>query len=104
MTVLQIDLNKLEKNYHSLRKRLNPHSKMIGVIKANAYGGVSGPIAEKLVEMGIEALAVAYTEEGVQLRKLGIKIPSWFFTLKFKILGPSSTMILNLYYTANGVG
>ena len=52
---------------------------MIGVIKANAYGGVSGPIAEKLVEMGIEALAVAYTEEGVQLRKLGIKIPLLVF-------------------------
>ena len=79
MTILQIDLNKLEKNYHSLRKRLNPHSKMIGVIKANAYGGVSGPIAEKLVEMGIEALAVAYTEEGVQLRNLGIKIPLLVF-------------------------
>ena len=79
MTILQIDLNKLEKNYHSLRKRLNPNSKMIGVIKANAYGGVYGPIAEKLVEMGIEALAVAYTEEGVQLRKLGIKIPILVF-------------------------
>ena len=79
MTILQIDLNKLEKNYHSLRKRLNPHSKMIGVIKANAYGGVSGPIAEKLVEMGIEALAVAYTEEGIQLRNLGIKIPLLVF-------------------------
>ena len=51
---------------------MNPYSKMIGVIKANAYGGVSGPIAERLVKMGIEALAVAYTEEGVQLRKLGI--------------------------------
>ena len=79
MTILEIDLNKLEKNYLSLRKRLNPHSKMIGVIKANAYGGVSGPIAERLVEMGIEALAVAYTEEGVQLRKLGIKIPLLVF-------------------------
>ena len=52
---------------------------MIGVIKANAYGGVSGPIAEKLVELGIDALAVAYTEEGVQLRQFGIKIPLLVF-------------------------
>lgn len=75
MTFLEIDLKKLEHNYRSLRKRLNPHSKIIGVIKANAYGGVSGPIAKKLVELGIEALAVAYADEGVQLRKIGIKIP-----------------------------
>ena len=68
MTILEIDLKKLEQNYLSLRSRLNKHSKMIGVIKANAYGGVSGPIAKKLVDMGIEALAVAYTKEGIQLR------------------------------------
>ena len=79
MTILQIDLNKLEKNYHSLRKRLNPYSKMIGVIKANAYGAIFGPISEKLVELGTEALAVAYTEEGIQLRKLGITAPVLVF-------------------------
>ena len=79
MTLLEIDLKKLEHNYHSIRKRLSCNTKMIGVIKANAYGGVSGPIAEKLVELGIEALAVAYTEEGVQLRKFGIKIPLLVF-------------------------
>jgi len=79
LTLLEIDLKKLEHNYHSIRKRLSCNTKMIGVIKANAYGGVSGPIAEKLVELGIEALAVAYTEEGVQLRKFGIKIPLLVF-------------------------
>ena len=79
MTILEIDLRKLEQNYLSLRSRLNKRSKMIGVIKANAYGGVSGPIAKKLVDMGIEALAVAYTKEGIQLRHFGIKIPMLVF-------------------------
>ena len=79
MTLLEIDLKKLEHNYHALRKRLNPNTKMIGVIKANAYGAAGGAIAEKLVELGTEALAVAYTEEGIQLRKLGIKAPLLVF-------------------------
>jgi alanine racemase len=79
LTLLEIDLKKLEHNYLSLKEQLNPHSKMIGVIKANAYGGGSGPIAKKLVDLGIEALAVAYTEEGVLLRQYGIEIPLMVF-------------------------
>lgn len=79
MTLLEIDLKKLEHNYRSLKKRLNPHTKMIGVVKANAYGVACGVIASKLVELGIEALAVAYAEEGIQLRKLGIKVPLMVF-------------------------
>ena len=42
------------------------------------------PIAEKLVELGIDVLAVAYTEEGVQLRQFGIKIPCLCFTHKLR--------------------
>lgn len=79
MTLLEIDLKKLEHNYSSLRMRLNHHSKMIGVIKANAYGSLSGPIAEKLVDLGVEALAVAYAQEAVELREYGIKIPLMVF-------------------------
>lgn len=79
MTFLEIDLEKLEYNYHSLRNRLSPNTKMIGVIKANAYGAISGPISEKLIELGTEALAVAYTEEGIKLRKLGITAPVLVF-------------------------
>ena len=79
MTFLEIDLEKLEYNYHSLRNRLSPNTKMICVVKANAYGAIFGPISEKLVELGTEALAVAYTEEGIQLRKLGITAPVLVF-------------------------
>ncbi len=79
MTLLEIDLKKLEHNYRSLRKILNPKSKMIGVIKANAYGAVSESIAEKLVELGTEALAVAYVQEGIKLRQFGIKVPLLVF-------------------------
>ena len=79
MTFLEIDLKKLEYNYFSLKERLSPNSNIIGVIKANAYGSVALPIAEKLVGLGIEALAVAYAEEAVQLRQIGIKVPILVF-------------------------
>ena len=48
---------------------------MIGVVKANAYGSAIDVIANKLVSLGIDALAVAYTKEGVALRRTGIQIP-----------------------------
>ena len=79
MTLLEIDLEKLEHNYNSLRRRLNHHSKMIGVVKANAYGNLSGLIAKKLVDLGVEALAVAYTQEALELREYGIEIPLMVF-------------------------
>ncbi len=79
MTFLEIDLKKLEFNYFSLKERLSPNSNMIGVIKANAYGSVAPSIAEKLVGLGIKALAVAYAEEAVQLRQIGIKVPILVF-------------------------
>ncbi|MBL6692862.1 MAG: alanine racemase, partial [Flavobacteriaceae bacterium] len=60
MTCLEINLKKLEHNYFSLRNRLQPQTKMIGVVKANAYGSLSVPVAQKLVDLGMESLAVAY--------------------------------------------
>ena len=92
MTLLEIDLNKLEHNYSSLRKRLNQHSKIIGVVKANAYGSLSGLIAKKLVDLGVEALAVAYTQEALELREDGIEIPSIVF---YPQVGSFRDIILN---------
>ncbi|MDA9679757.1 alanine racemase [Flavobacteriaceae bacterium] len=92
MTLLEIDLNKLEHNYSSLRKRLNQHSKMIGVVKANAYGSLSGLIAKKLVDLGVEALAVAYTQEALELREDGIEIPLIVF---YPQVGSFRDIILN---------
>ena len=86
MTLLEIDLKKLESNYHSLREHLDPHTKMIGVVKANAYGSISGLVAQKLVELGIEALAVAYADEGIQLRQSGVTAPILIFYPQINLL------------------
>ena len=75
MSFLEINLKKLTHNYKTIRSLLEPKVKMIGVVKANAYGSAIDVIAIKLVTLGIDALAVAYTNEGVALRKAGIEVP-----------------------------
>lgn len=74
-TVLEINLSHLEHNYRYLKEKLKPDTKFLGVVKAFAYGSDSIRIAKKLVALGVDYLAVAYANEGVQLRDAGIKVP-----------------------------
>ena len=74
-TILEINLNHLEHNYHYLRGKLQPETMFLGVVKAFAYGSDVIKVAQKLVTLGVDYFAVAYTNEGVQLRDAGIKTP-----------------------------
>ena len=74
-TVLEIDLNSLEYNYHYLRSRLNPETKFLAVVKAFAYGSDTVAIAKKLEHLRVDYFAVAYVKEGVLLRDAGIITP-----------------------------
>ena len=73
MTQLEIDLNNLTHNYNHLRQKLSSDTKFIAVVKANAYGQGAIEIAQKLVSLGADWLAVAYAEEGISLRQAGIQ-------------------------------
>jgi len=72
-TILHIDLNKLEQNFNYLKAKLNPETKIIGVVKAFAYGHGDIEISKKLEELGVYALWVCDFEEGLTLRESGIK-------------------------------
>ncbi|MEY8020499.1 alanine racemase [Muriicola sp. SD30] len=74
-TVLEINLGALEHNYRFLRSKIDPSTKFMGVVKASGYGSDPLVIARKLVALEVDALAVAYTSEGVHLRKGGIECP-----------------------------
>lgn len=74
-TTLEIDLHALEHNYKVLRSRIRPETRLLGVVKAFAYGSEAVAIARKLEELGADYLGVAYTAEGVHLRKAGIRVP-----------------------------
>ena len=75
MTQLEIDLKNLTHNYTFLRSQWPAKTKMIAVVKANAYGLGAVKVAKHLVQLGSDYLAVAYAQEGVELRKAGIDAP-----------------------------
>lgn len=74
-TVLEINLNALEHNYRYLRSKVDESVKLMAVVKAFGYGSDVVGIARKLADLGADYLAVAYTSEGIELRKAGIKLP-----------------------------
>ena len=74
-TVLVIDLGALEHNYRFLRSRIKSTTKFMGVVKASGYGSDALVIARKLESLKVDALAVAYASEGINLRKGGIQCP-----------------------------
>ena len=82
MNQLHLYLSHLEHNYTVIRNKIRPSTRLFGVVKANAYGSALAPIAKRLVELGVDKLAVASTKEGTQLRTMESKHPYWFFILK----------------------
>lgn len=74
-TVMEIDLNALVNNLNYYKSRLKPGVKMAAVVKAFSYGIGSWEIANLLQYHRVDYLAVAFTQEGISLRKAGITIP-----------------------------
>lgn len=78
-TRLEIDIKALSMNYQALTLGLQPSTKIMGVVKAFAYGTDSIIVGKKLVELGASYLAVAYIEEGMRFRRRGIQTPILVF-------------------------
>lgn len=74
-TVLDIDLDAIVHNYKFYKSKLNPKTKMVCMVKADGYGTGSVEVAKTLQYHKCDYLAVAVAEEGVFLRKQGIKVP-----------------------------
>lgn len=74
-TILEINLNAVAHNLKEFRKLLNPTTKIMAMVKAFSYGSGSFEIASLLQFHKTDYLAVAYTDEGVELRKAGITLP-----------------------------
>lgn len=70
---IEIDLQAFEHNVKEIQRVLPGTTKIIGVVKANAYGHGAVEISQKLNEMGITDFAVATLEEGIELREAGIQ-------------------------------
>lgn len=74
-TVLEINLNSLIHNLNYYRSKLKPETKVMAMVKAFSYGSGGFEIANILQHHHVDYLAVAYADEGVELRKAGISLP-----------------------------
>ncbi len=74
-TVLETDFNALRQNVAYFRSHLRPTTKLMCMVKASAYGSGSVEVSRALQHWGCDYLAVAFANEGVELRQEGIKLP-----------------------------
>ncbi len=74
-TWVEIDLNALRHNLLAIKKRVGPQIKILGIVKADAYGHGDFEVSRVLLDNGVEMLGIAILEEGIQLRDKGIKAP-----------------------------
>jgi alanine racemase len=70
----EISLSALRHNFTALKK-LAKGSEVLPVVKANAYGHGSVQASKAFIQAGAKFLAVAFVQEGVELRKAGIRVP-----------------------------
>ena len=70
----EINLDNLASNMKEIKK-ISSSKKIIGIVKADAYGHGALDVAPTLIENGATGLAVAVINEGVELRRSGIECP-----------------------------
>ena len=71
-TILEVNLSNVVKNLNFYRSFMKPETKLVCMIKADAYGAGAVEIAKTLQDHRVDYLAVAVADEGVTLRKNGI--------------------------------
>jgi len=74
-TALEINLTALTHNLQVYSNLLRPETLLMIMVKASAYGSGSTELARLLEHQAVDYLAVAYTDEGVELRQAGIRLP-----------------------------
>ena len=89
-TILEVNLNALVDNLNHYRSFLKPETKMVCMIKADAYGAGAIEVAKTLQDHRVDYLAVAVADEGVTLRKAGI-------TANIMIMNPEMTAFKTMF-------
>ncbi len=73
-TFVEVELSRLTENLNAIRRHVTP-ARVMGILKANAYGHGLVETARHLCRIGIDYLGVAFLEEGILLREQGIDAP-----------------------------
>ena len=89
-TILEVNLNALVNNVRYYRSMMKPETKMVCMVKASGYGVGSLETSKTLQDNGVDYLAVAVADEGVDLREAGI-------TANIMIMNPETTSFKMLF-------
>jgi len=89
-TILEVNLNAVVQNLNWYRSFMKPETKLVCMIKADAYGAGSVEIAKTLQDHRVDYLAVAVADEGVTLRRNGI-------TSNIMIMNPEMTAFKTMF-------
>ena len=71
----EVNLDNIKFNLKQVKKNIPEHTKIMAVVKADAYGHGVIPVAKAALEGGADRLAVALPEEGKELRENDFKLP-----------------------------
>ena len=74
-TWAEISLDNLTHNFETIRRQVGPQAKLLGVVKADAYGHGAVRVAKHLEKLGAGYLAVSNLDECEELRVNGITLP-----------------------------
>ena len=74
-TWAEIDLDNLAHNFGVIRRQVGPDAKLLGVVKADAYGHGAVRVAKRLEQLGAAYLAISNIDECAELRDGGVTLP-----------------------------
>lgn len=89
-TILEVNLNAIVENLNYYRSMMKPDTKIVCMVKADAYGAGAVEVSKILQDHRVDYLAVAVADEGVQLRKAGI-------TCNIIIMNPEMTAFKTMF-------
>jgi Alr-MurF fusion protein len=87
-TLLEVNLEAMSHNLKEYQQVLRPSTKIMAMVKAFSYGAGGFEIARLLEFHKVDYLAVAYVDEGVSLRKAGIRLPIVVMNIEENALAP----------------
>ncbi|MDR2085071.1 MAG: bifunctional UDP-N-acetylmuramoyl-tripeptide:D-alanyl-D-alanine ligase/alanine racemase [Bacteroidales bacterium] len=74
-TVLEVNMETIKHNLDKFKNQLKPQTKILTIVKAFSYGAGSVEIADLMQANNVDYIAVAFVDEGIQLREAGITHP-----------------------------
>lgn len=75
-TIVEVNLDAVKHNVREFKKRVNDENiAMMAAVKANGYGHGAIEVAKAAIEAGVSHIAVAFVDEGIELREAGITVP-----------------------------